>query len=200
MRGDTHLFDASLDASLTDLEASDWRPFKEVLAGSNAALMIGHVSLTAIDPDRPASHSKAVIDGLLRKQWNFDRLVVTDDLAMGAISRHDVCRAVIEALNAGADLLLVAYDGAQVYRLFACAAAADAKGELDLAMLGKSEMRLRTFEDVLRRTNPSGDSLASARLPGETGTAQCAAGEGCSSRAPQHLKSWSPPLTPALSP
>jgi beta-N-acetylhexosaminidase len=58
VRGDTHLFDASLDAPLADLEASDWRPFKEVLAGSKAALMIGHVSLTAIDPSRPASHSK----------------------------------------------------------------------------------------------------------------------------------------------
>ena len=43
--------------------------FKEALAGSRARLMIGHVNLTAIDPDRPASHSKAVIDGLIRKKW-----------------------------------------------------------------------------------------------------------------------------------
>jgi beta-N-acetylhexosaminidase len=159
VRGDTHLFDASLDAPLADLEASDWRPFRQVLAGSTAALMIGHVSLTAIDPDRPASHSKAVIDGLLRKGWNFDGLIVTDDLVMGAISKHDVCRAVVEALNAGADLLLVAYDGAQFYRLFACAAAADVKGELDAAMLENSEVRLRKFEDALPPINLSADSV-----------------------------------------
>ena len=159
VRGDTHLFDASLDAPLADLEASDWRPFRQVLAGSKAALMIGHVSLTAIDPDRPASHSKAVIDGLLRKEWNFDGLVVTDDLEMGAIYKHDVCRAVAEALNAGADLLLVAYDGAQFYRLFACASAADAKGELDAAMLVKSEGRLRKFEDALPKVDLSADSV-----------------------------------------
>ena len=138
VRGDTHLLDASLDAALADLEASDWRPFKEVLAGSNAALMIGHVSLTAIDPTRPASHSKPVIDGLIRKEWNFDGLIVTDDLEMGAIYKHDVCRAVVEALNAGADLLLVAYDGAQFYRIFACAAAADVRSEPDAGMLGTS--------------------------------------------------------------
>jgi beta-N-acetylhexosaminidase len=152
VRGDTHLFDASLDAPRADLEASDWRPFKEVLAGSNAALMIGHVSLTAIDPGRPASHSKPVIDGLVRKGWNFDGLIITDDLEMGAIYKHDVCRAVVEALNAGADLLLVSYDGTQFYRILACAAAADAKGELDAGMLEKSEARLRKFEDTLPHT------------------------------------------------
>jgi beta-N-acetylhexosaminidase len=159
VRGDTHLFDASLDAPRADLEASDWRPFKEVLAGSNAALMIGHVSLTAIDPGRPASHSKPVIDGLVRKGWNFDGLIITDDLEMGAIYKHDVCRAVVEALNAGADLLLVAYDGTQFYRILACAAAADAKGELDAGMLEKSEARLRKFEDTLPHTNRSADSV-----------------------------------------
>src|SRR5579883_1495029 len=164
VRGDTHLLDASLDTPLADLEAADWRPFKAVLAASKAALMIGHVGLTAIDPDRPASHSKAVIDGLLRKGWHFDGLVVTDDLVMGAIAKHDVCRAVVEALNAGADLLLVAYDGAQFYRLFACAVAADAKGGLDAAMLERSEVRLRKFEDAL----PIDPSAASVHLaPGE---------------------------------
>jgi beta-N-acetylhexosaminidase len=159
VRGDTHLFDASLDAPLADLEATDWRPFRQVLAGSKAALMIGHVSLTAIDPDRPASHSKAVIDRLLRKGWDYDGLIVTDDLVMGAIAKHDVCRAVLESLNAGADLLLVAYDGAQFYRLFACAAAADAKGELDTAMLEKSEVRLRKFERALPQADLSADSV-----------------------------------------
>ena len=167
VRGDTHLFDASLDAPLAELEATDWRPFREVLAGSRAALMIGHVSLTGIDPGRPASHSKPVIDGLLRKRWNFDGLIVTDDLVMGAIAKHDVCRAVVEALDAGADLLLVAYDGAQFYRLFACAAAADAKGELDAAMLAKSEARLRKFEGALPAIDLSADSVRLAPHAGK---------------------------------
>ncbi|KKY40022.1 beta-hexosaminidase, partial [Vibrio parahaemolyticus] len=79
------------------------------------------VAVSALDPGRPASHSKAVVDGLIRKTWNYQGIVVTDDLVMGAIYQHDVCTAVVEALNAGVDLLLVAYDGLQFYRLFACA-------------------------------------------------------------------------------
>jgi beta-N-acetylhexosaminidase len=143
VRTDTHNFAASLDNPREVLEASDWRPFKDVLAGSNAQLMIGHVNLTAIDPDRPASHSKRVVDGLIRKQWNYQGVIVTDDLVMGAIYEHGVCTAVVEALNAGVDLLLVAYDGAQFYRVFACASDAAEAGKLDLSMLRDSEARLR---------------------------------------------------------
>ena len=143
VRTDTHNFAASLDTPLDVLEATDWRPFKDVLAGSNAQLMIGHVNLTAIDPGRPASHSKRVVDGVIRKQWNYQGVIITDDLVMGAIYGHDVCNAVVEALNAGVDLLLVAYDGAQFYRIFACAADAAEAGKLDLSILRDSEARLR---------------------------------------------------------
>jgi beta-N-acetylhexosaminidase len=143
VRTDTHHFNADLDTPVEELEASDWRPFREVLAASKAQLMIGHVTLTAIDPDRAASHSRAVVEGIIRKKWNYQGVIITDDLVMGAIYQHNVCTAVVEALNAGVDLLLVAYDGAQFYRIFACASGAAAQGKLDSAMLQDSEARLK---------------------------------------------------------
>ncbi len=142
VHGDTHHFSADLETSLDELEASDWLPFRRALAGSRAMLMAGHVRLTAADPDRAASHSKKVIDGIIRGRWNYQGVVITDDLVMGAIYQHDVCTAVVEALDAGVDLLLVAFDGAQFYRIFACASAAAGQAKLDPAMLGKSEVRL----------------------------------------------------------
>lgn len=143
VRADTHHFTAKLATPIDQLEATDWRPFREVLARTNARLMVGHVALTAIDPDRPASHSKAVIDGIIRKTWGYRGIVMTDDFVMGAIYQGDVCVAVVEALNAGADLVLVAYDGAQFYRIFACAAVAAKQGQLDQSMLDESAARLR---------------------------------------------------------
>lgn len=143
VRADTHHFTADLDTPVDELEATDWRPFRDVLSTTGARLMVGHVAVSALDPARPASHSKAVVDGLIRKTWNYQGIVMTDDLVMGAIYQHDVCTAVVEALNAGVDLLLVAYDGLQFYRLFACAADAAAQGSLDAAMLHDSETRLR---------------------------------------------------------
>ena len=142
VRADTHHFSAKLDTPVAELEASDWRPFREVLAGSNAHLMIGHMTLTAVDPDRAASHSRLVVDGIIRKKWHYQGVVMTDDLVMGAIYQHNVCTAVVEALNAGVDLLLVAFDGAQFYRIFTCASDAFARGKLDAATLRDSEARL----------------------------------------------------------
>jgi beta-N-acetylhexosaminidase len=143
VRTDTHHFSAELDTPVDELEASDWIPFRKVLSGSKAQLMVGHVTLTSVDPDRPASHSKRVVDGIIRKKWNYQGVVMTDDLVMGAIYQRNVCTAVVEALNAGVDLLLVAFDGAQFYRIFGCAMAASVKGRLDAAMLGESDMRLK---------------------------------------------------------
>jgi beta-N-acetylhexosaminidase len=157
---DTHIVSAALDTPLDELEASDWRPFRDVLAGTKAQLMVGHVNLTAVDPDRPASHSKAVIDGIIRKRWNYDGVIITDDLDMGAVFTH-VCTAVVEALNAGADLLLVAYDGAQFYRMFACASAA--RNKLDPEMLAKSAARL---DRLLPKAPPATSERAGAQPAG----------------------------------
>ena len=140
VNGDIHIVSATLDTPVAELEASDWRPFRDVLAGTKAQLMIGHVNLIAVDPDRPASHSKAVIDGIVRKKWNYRGIIITDDLVMGAVFNH-VCTAVVEALNAGADLLLVAYDSAQFYRIFACASEAARQNRLDPDMLEESAAR-----------------------------------------------------------
>jgi beta-N-acetylhexosaminidase len=143
VRGDTHVVSAELDAPIDELETSDWLPFKDLLVGTRALLMIGHVSLTAIDRGRPASHSKGVIDGILRKKWNYQGVVITDDLVMGAVYGRNICTAVVEALNGGADLLLVAYDPSQFYRIFTCASDAAAQNRLDLDALRDSDARLQ---------------------------------------------------------
>jgi beta-N-acetylhexosaminidase len=169
VREDTHLVRANLDTPLRDLEASDWLPFRQVLSGSNAYLMVGHVAVTAIDAERPASHSKRVIDDLIRSQWGFRGIIVTDDLDMGAVYRHDVCTAVVEALNAGVDLLLVGYDGRQYYRLFGCARRASSRGELDRAELQRSALRLEArlpgHQAKLSTTAPDGSQGGPEKYP-----------------------------------
>ena len=142
VRADTHHFQANLDTPVAELEASDWLPFRQVLTHSNAYLMVGHVAITAIDPTTAASHSKRVINDLIRNQWGYQGVITTDDLVMGPIYEHGVCTAVVEALNAGVDLLLVAYDGLQFYRMYDCALNASVEGRLDDAMLVKSLARL----------------------------------------------------------
>jgi beta-N-acetylhexosaminidase len=142
VREDTHHFRAELATPVAELDVSDWLPFRRTLAHSNAYLMVGHVAVTAIDTETAASHSRRVVNDLIRDEWGFQGIVITDDLVMGAIYQHGVCRAVTEALNAGVDLLLVAYDGLQFYRIYRCALEASAAGQLDETMLKNSLARL----------------------------------------------------------
>jgi len=74
-------------------------------------VMTAHTFHTTLDPDYPATLSKATIDGILRKQLGFDGVVISDDLYMGAIIQHYSYETAVEkAINAGVDLLVVAND------------------------------------------------------------------------------------------
>ena len=69
--------------------------------------MVGHLVYPAIDPERPASLSPEAI-GMLRTELGFDGVVITDDLAMaGASGDGPPARAAVEAVKAGADLLII---------------------------------------------------------------------------------------------
>ena len=140
---DTHRSQATLGQSRASLEARDWVPFRTILAQSHAALMVAHVTATAIDPLRPASQSRPIVQDLLRRDWGYSGLVVTDDLGMGAVRETGLCTAVIGALNAGVDYLLVARGGRIVFAAMRCALEALRQGTLDTGMLAASANRKR---------------------------------------------------------
>ena len=79
-----------------------------VLTPDGAAVMVGHLVVPGLTDGAPATLSPAAIAGLLRDDLGFGGVVVTDDLAMGAVANLvDVPTAARLALIAGADLLMV---------------------------------------------------------------------------------------------
>ena len=141
---DTHKVTAELAARPTELEASDWLPFRQLMA-QEAFTMLGHARLSAIDGDRPASFSHAVVKGLLRDTWKHDGILLTDDFSMGAVtlSREGAARGAIAALNAGVDLILISYDPDQYFPVMHALLAADRAGTLRAEALESSTARLR---------------------------------------------------------
>jgi beta-N-acetylhexosaminidase len=70
-------------------------------------VMVSHVLVSAWDSERSASLSSAVIGAWLRKDLGFTGVVLADDFAMGAVSSsRDPAEAVVEALNAGVDMVM----------------------------------------------------------------------------------------------
>lgn len=84
--------------------AQDIAPFR-ALAASGAWAMTAHVLYEAWDSLRPATISPAVIRDIIRGEIGFDGLLVTDDLAMGALqgASNDLAAA---SLGAGCDVVL----------------------------------------------------------------------------------------------
>lgn len=108
-RDDSHLGLVDVTRYWNEAELLPYRNL--IKAGLCDMVMTAHTFNTAIDPDYPATLSRATIDGILRKQLGFDGVVVSDDLYMGAIVQHYSYETAVEkAINAGVDLLVVAND------------------------------------------------------------------------------------------
>ena len=157
VKADTHIRQASLAKSRDELEAADWIPFWSLTATTPAAMMIGHAKLSAIDEDNPASASNLVVAELLRDEWEYDGIIITDDLDMGAINRRagGISKASVDALRAGVDIILLTADGDLVYQVLYALLKAHERGELDEAILARSRERLDKYAERFAPQNNS---------------------------------------------
>lgn len=105
---DSHEALPRIDSDRAALEARDLVPFARV-APSAPAMMSAHVLATALDPRHPATFSPAVLSRLLREELGFRGALITDCLEMKAAQGRGG-RSGVEALAAGADLLLFSHD------------------------------------------------------------------------------------------
>ncbi|MFU8886425.1 MAG: glycoside hydrolase family 3 N-terminal domain-containing protein [Cyanobacteriota bacterium] len=138
---DSHLELPVLAHSRERLEQVELPPFRRAIAAGVSAVMTGHLILPALDPQRPATLSSAVLGGLLRQELGFAGLVVTDALVMEAIAGHyGAAEAAVLALEAGADLVLMPADAQAAIDAIATAVAS---GRLPRSQLEASAERRR---------------------------------------------------------
>ena len=93
------------------MEQIELVPFKSGIQAGAECIMTAHVALPAITGDNmPATISPAVIRGLLREEWGYQGVVMTDCLEMQAISDGvGVGPGAVLALKAGVDLVLISH-------------------------------------------------------------------------------------------
>jgi beta-N-acetylhexosaminidase len=102
-RVDSHETLPAIESDMATLAETDFAPFRS-LADLPLA-MTGHLLLTAVDAEAPATTSAAVIDEVIRGRIGFDGLLLTDDISMRAL-RGDVGERSAAALAAGCDVVL----------------------------------------------------------------------------------------------
>lgn len=128
---DSHIGLPVVDHDLTRLRNLELVPFKDAIGQQAEAVMVAHLLMRKIDPDYPASQSRAVITGLLRGELGFQGVVITDDLTMGAIAEsYGTGTAAVRAIKAGADVALVGHEFAKAKEAYDALLAAAKSGEL----------------------------------------------------------------------
>lgn len=94
--------------TLEELRNFEFIPFVKAIESGCDVIMVSHIILNEVDSSNPASLSKIVISDLLRKDLEFDKVVITDDMSMGAItSIMSIEEACIKSIEAGCDILLL---------------------------------------------------------------------------------------------
>jgi beta-N-acetylhexosaminidase len=129
------------------LQSYDLPPFEAAIDAGVPMVMVGHLVYPAIDPHNPASLSRDAI-GMLRRDLGFYGVIVTDDLAMaGAKGGGTPAEAAVQAVEAGADLLVVSSPPQQQADAYDAVVAAVESGEIPRAGIRKSVGRVLAIKE-----------------------------------------------------
>lgn len=132
-------------------------PFRKLIGEKKAdIIMTAHIFNANIDSVYPATLSEKTINGILRKQLGYDGVVITDDMYMNAISRHYTVReAVIRAINAGADMMILGNNSPSGYfpnrpdEVIDLIADAVKSGEISMERIDEANKRIETLKNRL---------------------------------------------------
>jgi beta-glucosidase len=132
----------------------DLAPFRAAIDAGVASIMTAHIAYPALDPSgTPATLSSAIVNTLLRTQFGFDGLIVTDALIMqGVLEGRGETDACVAAIAAGCDLLCYPTDVAAVVKALERGVA---RGMLDAERLHRSLQRRQRRAQWAAAADPS---------------------------------------------
>jgi uncharacterized protein YbbC (DUF1343 family)/beta-glucosidase-like glycosyl hydrolase len=107
---DSHFTLPRIDVARERLDAVELVPFRAAIAAGVDSVMTGHLWVPALDPGRPSSLSRPTTTTLLREELGFGGLVATDAMDMRGVDGLWLGAAVVEAVRAGADAILLPPD------------------------------------------------------------------------------------------
>lgn len=113
---DTHSGYVELTKSWDDLLTAELVPFVDNL-DTEDSVMVSHITMVNISKDGlPATLSRELVTGKLRRELNYDGVIMTDALNMGAVTKNwSSGEAAVMAVEAGNDMILMPEDYGEAY-------------------------------------------------------------------------------------
>ena len=163
---DSHEQMPMVSLSHDDLMAADLAPYIELFQRKDdrvRCVMVSHGGFPNIDIKKgvtggllePASLSQSIVTKLLREELGYQHLVVTDDLEMGAISKHcDIDAAVVRAFLAGEDMMLICAHPDIIKRGYKSLLSVAREGKLPKERVRGSLRRIAAMKQIVKPPLP----------------------------------------------
>ncbi len=142
---DSHVALPVVDLPLATLRARELIPFRAAIDAGARTIMTSHILLPQVDATNAATFSRTILTGLLREEFGFSGVIVSDALDMaGASGEHGLAIAAVRAIAAGCDLLCIGTDNTadQLDEIEAQLESAMTDGRLDAARLTDAATRV----------------------------------------------------------
>lgn len=131
------------ESDMARLESCELIPFKKAAKARVDMIMTSHIQFPKIDPEWPVTLSEIFIQKILRDDFRYRGLVITDDLGMKALAdNYGVDEIPVRALKAGCDLLLYCNEPEVPPQAIEAVLGAVAQGSLSKANLQNSHQRI----------------------------------------------------------
>ena len=146
---DSHEQLPTIHRSREQIVSEDVKPYATLLRRLSA-IMVSHGHYPAFDGEKPlpATLSSNIMTGLLRRQLGYERLVLTDDMEMGAITQFGSFeQAIVDSFSAGADMMLVCHSAEKALAAHEALSKAAESGKLPPQRLDESRARIQRFRD-----------------------------------------------------
>lgn len=143
---DTHQDISEVDVDKEILFAEDLLPFKKIISerdNSKFMVMVGHLRYNILDSENAASLSYEIITKILREKLNFQGVVITDDLQMGAIANYNSIEdVVLKTIKSGTDIALICHEYESQTRAYTAIYNAVKIGEISEDRINESVRRI----------------------------------------------------------
>jgi len=146
---DSHLELPTVKADRERLEEVELFPFKKAVEAGVQAIMTTHIYFPSLDPtpNIPATLSPQIITELLRNEFGFKGLIVTDAMDMGGVTTlYEPEESAIKAVQAGVDMVLIPLE---IEKVIEALIQAVSSGEIQESKINASVKRILEVKAML---------------------------------------------------
>ncbi len=151
---DSHLSLPCITKDYTELEQEELVPFQEAMKCGATAVTLAHILFPKIENEKiPATMSEKIIQGIVRKKFGFQGLVISDCLEMNAIKEYfGTAVGAKNAIKAGVDMIFISHTASLVVEAIKEIEEAVISGEIPISRIDDAVRRIITYKEIYANT------------------------------------------------